>query len=185
MKPKLLFVFPLLFLLLLPAGLGSSAQTRQPITYTTPPKAVSVFLEQSDKPALEIRGKAALTVTAANSDDTITGTFVYALSDEARQTISKLANQPLSSIPTLLAKKEVKVTFQKDSSCPWLRWEMNPAALEINGIRLSIKPVVLDVPETRDYLGQLFCHWARQINVNRQRRGIIAAINRALTGEEQ
>jgi hypothetical protein len=185
MKPKLLFVFPLLFALLLPTELHSSTQTRPPITYTTPPKAISAFLEQSDKPALEIRGKAALLVTTANSDDTITGTFVYALPDEARQTLARLAHQPLSNIPTLLAKKEVKATFQKESSCPWLRWEMNPEALEINGIRLRIKPVVLDVPETRDYLGQLFCHWARQINVNRQRRGIIAAINRALIGEGQ
>ena len=180
MKPNLLFALPLLFPALL-----SQAQTRQPIVFTTPPKAVSVFLEQPDKPALEIRGKAALTVTAANSDDTITGTFVYALPDEARQTLAKLANQPLSSIPALLAKKEVSATFQKDSACPWLRWEVNPEVLEIAGIRLRLKPVVLDVPETRDYLGQLFCHWARQINVNRQRRGIIAAINRALTGEEQ
>lgn len=180
MKPNLLFAFPFLL-----SGWLGQAQTRQPIVFTTPPKAMSVFLEQPDKTVLEIRGKAALTVTAANNDDTITGTFVYALPDEARQTLAKLANQPLSSIPALLAKKEVKATFQKDSSCPWLRWAMNPETLEINGIRLRIKPVMLDVPETRDYLGQLFCHWARQINVNRQRRGIIAAINRALTGEEQ
>lgn len=180
MKLKLLFAFPLLL-----SGLLSQAQTRQPTVYTTPPKAISVFLDQLDKPGVEIRGKAALIVTAANSDDTVTGTFVFALPDEARQALAKLTDQPLSSVPTLLAKKEVTATFQKDSACPWLRWEMNPAMLEINGIRLRIKPVVLDVPESRDYLSQLICHWARQINVNRQRRGIIAAINRALIGEEQ
>ncbi len=180
MKPNLLFAFPLLF-----SGLLGQPQTRQPSVFTTPPKAVSVFLEQPDKPALEIHGKAALTVTAANSDDTLTGTFVYALPDEARQTLAKLAQQPLSNIPALLAKKAVSARFQKDSACPWLRWEMNPETLEIAGLRLRLKPVVLEAPETRDYLGQLFCHWARQINVNRQRRGIIAAINRALTGEEQ
>lgn len=186
MRSNLLIVIPLLCAsLLLPFLPTGQAQTRQPIAFTTPSKIVAVFLEQPDKPTLEIRGKAALTVTAATNDDTLIGTFVYALPDEARQTLASLANQPLNSIPALLSKKEVKATFLKGSACPWLRWEMNPETLEIKGIHLHIKPVVLDVPETQDYLSQLFCHWARQINVNRQRRGIIAAINRALTGEEQ
>ena len=174
----------LIFLLLL-SGWPSQAQTRPPQVFTTPPKTVSVFLKQENKPDLEIRGKAAFTLTAAHDDDTLTGTFIYALPDDARQAIAKLANQPLSEIPAQLTKAEVKATFQKGSSCPWLRWEMNPETLAINGIQLRLKPVVLDVPDTRDYLSGLICHWARQFNVNRQRRGIVAAINRALNGEER
>ncbi|MBI1761662.1 MAG: hypothetical protein HYR56_09530 [Acidobacteria bacterium] len=180
MKPHL----PLAFTLLL-YGLLSPAQTRPPSAFTTPPKTVAVYVQQPDKPALEIHGKAALTVTAANPDDTVTGTFIYALSDEARQILAKLANQPLNDIPALLTKKDVRASFQKNSACPWLRWELDPATLDIKGLQLRLKPVVLELPETREYLNQLFCNWARQINVNRQRRGIIAAINRALTGDEQ
>jgi len=161
----------------------TNAQARKPQTFTTPPKAVTAYLPQSGD--YEIRGQAAFSVTAANSDDTLTGTFVYTLPDAARQKIATLAERPLDKIPALLAKKTVKATFQKETGCPLLHWELVTEELEIVGVKLHFKKVVLDVPETRDYLTQLFCHWARQINVNRQRRGLIAAVNRALNGDEE
>jgi hypothetical protein len=171
-------------LLCLPGQPSINAQGRKPQTFTTPPKAVTAYLSQSGQADYEIRGQAAFSVTAANNDDTLTGTFVYTLPDAARQKIATLAARPLDQIPALLAKKEVKATFQKETACPLLHWEVAPEELEIVGIKIHFKTVVLDVPETRDYLTQLFCHWARQINVNRQRRGLIAAVNRALNGDE-
>jgi hypothetical protein len=168
-------------------GQLSATQTpaRKPQIFTTPAKAVTAYLSQNGQPDYEIHGQAAFTVTAANSDDTLTGKFVYALPDEARQKIAALTNRPFNQIPALLAKPEVKAAFQKESACPLLQWELAPVELEIVSVKLHFKRVVLDVPETREHLTQLFCHWARQINVNRQRRGLIAALNRALKGDEE
>jgi hypothetical protein len=45
--------------------------------------------------------------------------------------------------------------------------------------------MVLDIHETPEQMNQLFCSWTRQINAKRQRRGIIAAINRLIQPEEQ
>lgn len=167
-------------------------QTRPPLVYTTPPQTVPASLRlepkqsASNQPAaIEINGKAAFTITAAQLDDTLTGTFIYMLSVEDRQKLASTTNQTLSQIPALLTKKDVKAAFQKETSCPWLRLKLNPATLEMNGLAIHLNMVTLEVPETRDYLGQLICHWARQINVNRQRRGIIAAINRALNEEQE
>jgi hypothetical protein len=159
-------------------------QTRKPLIYKTPAQPITAYLKRPNQPDVALRGQAALTVTAAHLDDTLTGTFVFALSEEARKQLAELINRPLSAIPKLLAKREIKAVFQQETACPWLRLELNLERLEILDQQLHFKPVVLEVPEKRDYLGQLFCHWARQINVNRQRRGIIAAINRALHGEE-
>ncbi len=173
-------------LLCLPGQLpATNAQARKPQTFTTPPKPVTAYLPQSGQADYEIRGQAAFSVTAANGDDTLTGTFVYTLPDAARQKIATLAARPLNQIPALLSKKGVKATFQKETGCPLLHWELAPEELEIVGVKIHFKKVALDVPETREQLTQLFCHWARQINVKRQRRGLIAAVNRALNGDEE
>lgn len=164
---------------------ATNAQARKPQTFTTPAKAVTAYLPQSGQADYEIRGQAAFSVTAANSDDTLTGTFVYTLPDAARQKLAALAARPLNQIPALLSKKGVKATFLKETACPLLHWELAPEELEIVGVKIHFKKLVLDVPETREHLNQLFCHWARQINVNRQRRGLIAAVNRALSGDEE
>jgi len=164
---------------------SSHAQERKPIVYTTPAQTLTAYLKLPNQPDIPLRGQAALTLTAAREDDTLVGTFVFALAEDARRQLAEAARQPLNSIPALLSKKEVTANFQKNTACPWLRLELNPAELEINSVSLHFKPVVLEVLETRTYIGQLLCHWARQINVNRQRRGIIAAINRALIGDEE
>ena len=182
---KFFFALALLFLYLTGQLVVVNSQARKPQTFTTPPKAVTAYLPQSGQADYEIRGQAAFTVTAANSDDTLTGTFVYALPDEARQKIAALAQKPLAQVPALLAKPAVRATFQKETACPLLHWELTPAELETLGVKIHFKQVMLDVPESHAYLNQLFCHWARQINVNRQRRGLIAALNRALQGDEE
>ena len=164
---------------------SSLAQDRKPLVYTTPAQPVTAYLKQPNQPDWPVPGQAALTITAARNDDTLTGTFVFALTEDARAKLAEHTHQPLSAIPALLSKQEITASFQKETACPWLRFELNPEVLEINSLSLHFKPVVLEVAEARTYLGQLLCHWARQINVNRQRRGIIAAINRALRGEEE
>jgi hypothetical protein len=174
----------LLLLAVLAPPQFSQAQPRKPIVYTTPTQSVTAYLKRANQPDLPVRGQAALTITAAQLDDTLTGTFVFDLSAESRKQLAELLDQPLQTFPALLTQKGLKAVFQKETACPWLRFELNPESLEINGQQLHFNPVVLEVPESRAYLGQLICHWARQINVNRQRRGIIAAINRALNGEE-
>jgi hypothetical protein len=164
---------------------NSYAQTRKPVIFTTPAQPLTAYLKQVNHPDLPLHGQAALTLAAARTDDTLLGTFVFALTEDSRKQLAESTHQPLSAIPALLSKKAVTAVFQKNTACPWLRLELNPAVLEVSNLQLYFKPIVLEVPETRTYLGQLLCHWVRQINVNRQRRGIIAAINRALSGEEE
>lgn len=180
-------LFPALATLLLCLPSQSSttnAQARKPQTFTTPTKTVMAYLSQRGQPDYELHGQAAFTVTAANADDTLTGTFVYSLPKTAREKLAALAQKPLNQIPARLTRKEIKAIFQKETGCPLLHWELAPEELEIVGVKIHFKQVVLDVPEAHDHLTQLFCHWARQINVNRQRRGLIAALNRALNGDE-
>lgn len=164
---------------------NNHAQTQKPVVFTTPAQPVTTYLIQPNQPDFAVRGQAALTLTAAKPDDTMVGTFVFALPEDVRKQLAEHTHQPLTAVPALLSKKEVTATFQKNTSCPWLRLELNPEVLENNSLQFHFKPVVLEIPESRTYVGQLLCHWVRQINVNRQRRGIIAAINRALTGDEE
>jgi hypothetical protein len=180
MKTLTLFLSSL-FVLAQPVALS---QTRKPLSYTTPPKPAQARLKVSESEDFAVPGRAAFTVAAALDDDTLTGTFVYELPAAAREKLATLTGKPLELIPALLAKKEVRARFQKDSACPLIHWECAPELIEVFSAQLRFAAVVLDVPETPEYLPQLFCNWARQINVQRQRRGIIAAINRALQGEE-
>jgi hypothetical protein len=78
----------------------------------------------------------------------------------------------------------VAATWAKGASCPFLRMESQEFAFEIFGGKIHFKPVTLEFAETQAYLPQLFCHWTRQLNTHKQRRSLIAAINRALTGGE-
>jgi hypothetical protein len=48
---------------------------------------------------------------------------------------------------------------------------------------LSFERVAVNVIETPEAVPQHFCVWTRQINANRQRRGVIASLNRLITVE--
>lgn len=172
----------LLLLLLLFAP--QQAQPRKPIVYTTPPQTLGAVLKQANQPDYEVRGMATFTLTSTAADDSLTGTLVYSLQEPARQQLAQWLKRPLNQVPATLTRANVKAVFAKGSACPWLKLEMNPVVLEGTELQLQLKTTTLAVPESRDYLGQLLCNLARQVNTNRQRRGIIAALNRALQGEE-
>ena len=167
------------------ATIQATAQSsRAPIVFTTVPKLVPGRLPISNGPDFVIRGRASLTVTTANDDDTLTGTLVYVLPSDARQRIAQLVGKSLADIPTSLAVKKVTAKFQRGTACPLVQLEILLKEADFGGTRLFFDHINLDIRETPDQINQLFCSWTRQINAKRQRQGIIAAVNRLITVEE-
>ncbi|MFN0084816.1 MAG: hypothetical protein ACKVX9_05470 [Blastocatellia bacterium] len=166
-----------------------SAQSAPPTVYTTPPITVSGRLPKEvglagQKASGEIRGSATFTVTAANDNDTVTGAFVCALPDEARQRVAQFTGKPLREIPASVTLKDVVAGFQKGTGCPVVHLEIPELEMDVAGAAVKFNRIVLDVPESAEEMTKLFCAWARQINVKRQRRGIIVAMNRLINGEQ-
>ncbi len=157
---------------------------RKPLTIASLPKLAPVKLKDAEGKEIELHGQLAFAVTQANEDDTLTGWMLYLLPDEQRERLAKHSGQPLKNIPPYLMKTEVAGTWVKGASCPFLRMESGAVEFEILGGKIHFTSVALEFKETPDYLPQLFCHWTRQLNARKQRRSIIAAINRALKGEE-
>src|SRR5262245_1653563 len=162
---------------------GDTRQTPQ-VIYSTPPKTTVARLKSGGSGDCEVRGKAALTLTAANYDDTVVGTLIFIISEEARKKIAEASGEPLTSIPTFVSRKDVTAGFRKGTSCPVISLEIGATELDVAGMKLSIDRVVVNVIETREEVPQLFCVWTRQINANRQRRGVIASLNRLITVEQ-
>ena len=161
-----------------------NAQSAKPASYTTSPKLAIAKLKSGESNVYDVRGKAAFTVTAANDDDTVAGTLVYTIPDDARQKIAQLSAKPLASIPASVTKKDVIAGFQSGTACPVVNLEIGATELDLAGVKLSFNRITLDVIETADQVPQHFCAWTRQINAKRQRRGIIASLNRLLVGEQ-
>lgn len=189
-----------LLICLLAAGAAASAQssasqgtdaqtagTRQPplIIYTTPPKTSVAKLKSSGPEAPEVRCIVTFTLTAANYDDTVVGTLVFKIPEEARKKIAKISGEPLISIPATVTRKDVVAGFQKGASCPMVGIDIGATELDLAGAKLSFDRVVVAVIETLGDVPQHFCVWTRQINKNRQRRGVIASLNRLITVEPQ
>ncbi len=166
------------------SGAQSNAPSAKPAPYTTAPKLAVAKLKSGESNVYDVRGKAAFTVTAANDNDTVAGTLVYTIPDEARQKIAQLSAKPLASIPASVTKKDVVAGFQSGTACPVVILEIGATELELAGMKLSFNRITLDVIETAGQVPQHFCAWTRQINAKRQRRGIIASLNRLLTGEQ-
>ncbi len=162
----------------------SNAKPAKPATYTTAPKLAIAKLKSGESSVYDVRGKTAFTVTAANDDDTVAGTLIYTIPDDARQKIAQLSAKPLASIPASVTKKEVIASFQSGTACPVVNLEINAAELDVAGVKLRFNRITLDVIETAEQVPQHFCAWTRQINAKRQRRGIIASLNRLITGEQ-
>jgi len=166
------------------SSVRSNAQSAKPVIYTTTPKLAIAKLKSGESNLYDVRGKAAFTVTAANDNDTVAGTLVYTIPDDARQKIAQLSAKPLASIPASVAKKDVIAGFQSGTACPVVNLEIGATELEVAGVKLRFNRITLDVIETADQVPQHFCAWTRQINAKRPRRGIIASLNRLLTGEQ-
>jgi hypothetical protein len=137
----------------------------------------------SDGQDFSVRGQATLTIAQANEDDTMTGTLIYILPDDLRQKIAQSSGRKLADIPANVIQKELKASFRRGTACPLIKLQVATREADISGAKLYFDRVILDIYETPDQLNQLFCSWARQVNVNRQRRGIIAAINRLIQAE--
>ena len=164
---------------------AQTADTRQAprVVYTTPPKTSVAKLKLGGSEAREVRGNVTFTLTAANYDDTVVGTLIFTIPEEARKKMAKVSGQPLTSIPASVARKDVVAGFQKGTSCPIVNLEIGATELDMAGAKLSFDRVVVNVIETREEVPQHFCVWTRQINANRQRRGVIASLNRLITVE--
>jgi len=160
-----------------------TADTRQAplVVYTTPPKMSVAKLKLGESEAREVRGNVTFTLTAANYNDTVVGTLVFTIPEEARKKIAEASGEPLTSIPTSVAQKDVAAGFRKGTSCPVVSLEIGATEFDVAGAKLSFDRVVVNVIETPEEVPQHFCVWARQINANRQRRGVIASLNRLIT----
>jgi len=164
---------------------GQTANTRQiaKLVYRTPPKTFAAKLKSGASNVHEVRGKVTFTPTTANNDDTVAGTLVYAIPDEARQKIAQVSGKLLSSIPASMAQKDVVASFRSGASCPVVSIEIGATELDVAGVKLGFNRIVVDVIETSEQIPQHFCAWTRQINAKRPRRGIIASLNRLISVE--
>lgn len=154
---------------------------QDPVVFTTPPKLVRARLRADEKITLD--GRASFTVTKANEDDTITGTVVYTIAEDARRKLADFSGYFLEEIPAKYSRENVTAKFPKGAICPTLHLEIGPVELTAAGTTLEIDRVVLDVVESPQKMSQYLCNWARQINAHRQRGGIIGAINRLINPE--
>jgi hypothetical protein len=161
---------------------ADARQTPQ-VVYTTPPKTSVAKFKLGDSEACEIRGNLTFTLTAANYDDTVVGTLVFTIPEEARKKIAEASGEPLTSIPARVARKDVAAGFRKGTSCPEVSLEIGATELEVAGTVLSFDRVLVNVIESLEEVPQHFCVWTRQINANRSRRGVIASLNRLITVE--
>jgi hypothetical protein len=162
-----------------------AADTRQApqVVYTTPPKMSVAKLRLGESEVREVRGNITFTLTAANYNDTVVGTLVFTIPEEARKKIAEVSGEPLTSIPASVAQKDVTAGFRKGTSCPMVSLEIGATEFDVAGAKLSFDRVAVSVIETREEVPQHFCVWTRQINANRQRRGVIASLNRLITVE--
>jgi hypothetical protein len=165
------------------ADMAARADQADPVIFTTQAKPAIAQLISAEKMALE--GRASFTVTKAEYDDTITGIYVFTISDDARQRLAEFSDSDLEEIPAKFSREDVTARFQKGTYCPTLHLEIPAVEIEAVGTTMRFDRIVLDIGETQQKMSQLFCAWSRQINARRHRRGIIAAINLLIKPEEE
>jgi hypothetical protein len=172
-------------------ALAPYAQPR-PVVFTTAPKLTVAKLQIGGAEAYDVRGKLSFTVTAANSDDTVTGALNYTVPDDARRKIAELTGKPFSDVPSSITRRGVIAAFQKMTDAPVIHLEIRPMEVDVAGAKMRFNRVVLDINAressatkfTNDEMESLFTSWARQISAGRFRRGVIAMINRRIAGED-
>lgn len=120
----------------------------------------------------QVTAQGSLTITSARDDDTLRGVLVLRLPAEAAGKQS--AGESAVTVP------EVAGRFVHGTSCPLIRVEVAPVRTE----NVETGRMVFEFRETRDEMAQLFCVWTRQINARRSRKGVIAAVNRLLSGDQ-
>ena len=168
-----------------------AAQSRKRVVFSTQQKiAIGTLADGSD-----VRGKAIFTITAANSDDTLAGTFNYLIPDESRQKIAQSTGKQLSAVPSAVTVKDVVASFQKGTACPVVHIEVGPMDIEAAGAKIRFtRKIVLDVtgmepgsvekPTPEQEMAIIFCVWTKQINNAGIRRGPIRRMNELINGED-
>ena len=171
-------------LCLLAICLKSNGQELKPVVFSTAARATTARVLVDEKEQnLKVHGKAAFTVTSANDDDTITGTVVFTIDDDARQIIAELTGSDLKSTPLSYFRKNVIAHFRKGTACPVIALEISKIELDLGGVTACLERISPLINESPEQISLLFCAWTRQINTDRHRLGIIAAINHLLTGD--
>ncbi len=165
------------------ARLPSVNQAKPQVVFTTVPKLVTANLKLGDGSNLSVRGYATLTLVRANEDDSVTGTIVYRLPEDARQKIAQSSQRKLADIPPIITQKDIKANFRRGTACPLVRLQVSANDTVVAGASVHFDTLMLDINETPNQINQLFCSWTRQINAKRSHLGIIAAINRLITVE--
>jgi hypothetical protein len=181
MSKRISSVFLFSLFLLAPVYYG---QQSTPVIFTTQAKTASAKLISAEKKS-PIEGMASFTVAQANDDDTITGTLVFTISEDARVKLAEFSGADLEEVPAKFSREDVTAQFLRGTSCPTLHLKIPPVEMEAAGITMKIERMMLDIAETQQQMSQLFCAWSRQINARRHRRGIIKAINRLINPEEE
>jgi hypothetical protein len=169
---------------LLVVCLSSNGQELKPLVFTTPPRPITAKISIKDQD-VKVHGKAAYTITSANDDDTVTGTVIFTVDDEARQIIAELTGSDLKSTPASYSRKDVIAHFRKGTACPVISLEISKIELDLGGVTACLDRLSPAIYESPEQISLLFCSWTRQINTDRHRLGIIAAINRLLSGDPE
>lgn len=188
MKSKFLLLTITLIALM---NVSAAAQSKKGVAYSSLQKVAIATLADG----YEVRGKATYTITAANSDDTLAGTLVYAIPDEARQKIALAAGKQIAAVPSTLTIKDVVVSFQKATGCPVVHIEISPMEMDAVGAKIrfvrkvvldiqTLEPGSLDKPTPQQEMGMQFCVWTKQINNGGIRRGVIRRVNELINGED-
>lgn len=152
--------------------------------FKTATKVIKVQLKLSDGSSFTVLGRATFTVVQANEDDSMIGDLVYELPVEARNKIAQTASISLDKVSANISLKNLTANFKQGSTCPQIKLLVAAKNVELRGAQLVFDRVVLNINETPEQINQLFCSLTRQINVKRQRKGLIAAINRLLTSPD-
>lgn len=153
-------------------------------TLSTPLKLVVAKIKSGDGEAYEVRGKALFTLAAANADGSFAGTIDFHILDEARAQIAKVAGKQITQIPIRISQQNVVATLQKGTACPTLHLEFTPIDLNVAGVNLHFNRFVLDVEDEGQKLQGLMCVVAKQLSNGHSFRGVVSAINAAITGED-
>jgi hypothetical protein len=164
--------------------------TLKPTVYTTAPKTVIAQLKNGGQDASDIAGNITFTVTAANSDDSVTGTLNYTIPNEARQKIAAYSGQALGTVPLVITRQKVIASFEQATAPPVLHLLIGTMEMDVMGVKVHFPRITVDInaraaPETlrsSDEVEALFTLWARQIHDGRPRRGIIYHLNRLIAG---
>ena len=166
-------------------GVATQAQTKKKgETITTAPKLVVTKLKVSEGESFDVRGKATFVLAAVNSDDSFTGTITYTLPEDAKAKIAQITGKPLSQIPATITQAEVNGNFQKLTECPVLHVDFSAMDLVVAGAKVHFNRFTVDISDSGREITMLACKMAVQINVARQRRGIIRRMNEIINGIE-